>query len=315
MSEYLQKNILSTIIYYDVMDYPLTAFEIWKYLISDQGSGSNEQETKNNICSLAEAVYELEGEEMKKNVEEYQGFYFLHGRQFLVGQRLTRNKISESKYKIILKAVKFLKFIPYIRMIAVSGRVAMKNAKKKSDLDLLIVFEKDHIFTGRFLSFMLLSVLGIRRKGNKIKNRICSNHFLSTDFSVSIKDLFSSHEYAFALPAFGFKYYQKFLEKNNWIKEYRTNFENELPSLKEEKDSRLSEITRKILENIFSFKQIEIVLRKIQIAKIKSNPKTQKIGGIIIYNNDEMAFWPDFEKQGLAIYSKFKDRLNKLGIE
>lgn len=324
MPNELHKNILATIAYYDVMEYPMTAFEVWKYLISCSTEprkvamllrGKHETQSEDSRCSLADIFEELQGEEMKKNIEEYQGFYFLHGRRFLVRQRLERNKISEAKYKIILRTIKILKLIPFLQMIAVVGRVAMKNAEKESDLDLLFVFRKNHIFTGRFLTYLLISILGKRRKENKIKNRICLNHFLSDEYSISMKDLFSSHEYCFMLPVFNFEAYKKLMERNSWIKKYRPNFDNMINSLKKEKDSWFSKSARSILENILSFNFIENNLKKIQLAKIKSNPKTQKSGGVIIYSDDELAFWPEFEKQGPLIFSKFKEKLSELGIE
>jgi predicted nucleotidyltransferase len=310
MSSSLSQNILATIAYYDVLDYPLTVFELWKYLISDPAYAealAGKQDEKKIL--IADIIRELEGEELKKQTETYRGFYFLPGRKDLVSSRIERNKISEEKYKIILRMMKLLKFIPHIKMVAVVGRVAMKNSEKKSDLDLLIVFEKGHIFTGRFLTVALLSILGKRRSGKKIKNKICLNHFLSTNFSVSVQDLFSSHEYVFMLPIFGFEMYQNFFVKNAWIKNYRPNFESKLPIMKEEKDSQFSKKSREILEKICSFQFIEKILKKMQIEKILKNPKTQKTGGVIIYSDDELAFWPDFEKQGPRVFEEFKKRL------
>lgn len=309
MPNSLSQNILATIAYYDAMDYPLTVFELWKYLIKADGVASGVQEEK--VVSLVEIMRELKSEDLKKKVEAYRGFYFLSGHKELVASRIERNKISEEKYKILLRVVKLLKFIPYTRMVAVSGRVAMKNAEKKSDLDLLIVFEKGHIFTGRFLTVALLSILGKRRNGKKIKNKICLNHFLSTDFFVSVQDLFSSHEYVFMLPIFGFAVYQNFFVKNVWIKNYRLNFKSKIPILKEEKDSQFSKQARKMLEKMFSFQFIESSLKKMQIEKILKNPKTQKTGGVIIYSDDELAFWPDFEKQGPKVFEKFKERMGQ----
>jgi hypothetical protein len=317
MLEGILKNILVTVVYYDVMGYPMTAFEIWKYLIREQGAGDGEQEIRskeNEGCSLLEITEGLESGEIKKYIEKYQGFYFLRGRQFLVGQRLERNKISEAKYRIILRTIKILKFIPYVEMIAVVGRVAMKNAEKGSDLGLLFVFKKNHLFTGRFLTYLLISFLGKRRREEKKKNRICLNHFLSDNYLISVKDLFSSHEYSFMLPVFNCEAYDKLLEKNNWIKNYRPNFDKGVSSPKEERDGHISKTIRGVLEVVFSFGFVENNLKKIQSAKIRSNPKTQRTGGVIIYSDDELAFWPEFEKQGPLVFSKLKEKLNELKI-
>ncbi|MFA5961161.1 MAG: hypothetical protein WC848_00585 [Parcubacteria group bacterium] len=323
MSDSLSQNILATICYYDVLDYPLTVFELWKYLISDPAYASSSAKAavdKNATASkqekkkilIIDIINELESEALKKQIETFRGYYFLPGRKDLVAQRIERNKISEEKYKIVRRVIKLLRFVPFIRMIAVTGRMAMKNAEEKSDLDLMIILEKGHIFTGRFLTVAFLSVLGIRRHGEKIKNKICLNHFLSTDFSVSIKDLFSAHEYVFMVPIFGLNFYHEFLEKNKWIEEIRPNFSDRLANMKEIRDSQFSKTVRENLEKIFAPRIIENNLREFQTAKIKANPKTKKIGGVIIYADEELAFWPNFEKQGPRVFEEFKARVEKI---
>ena len=112
MPENLTKHILATLAYYDVMDYPLTAFEVHKYLTQTNNS---QLTTHNEKSSLLDVLNGLENEKLRKFVEEYQGFYFLKGQQGLVGQRLERNKIAESKYKILLRTAKWLCFVPHIQ--------------------------------------------------------------------------------------------------------------------------------------------------------------------------------------------------------
>src|SRR3990172_2665738 len=191
----LSKHILTTITYYDVLDYPLTSFEIWKYLTTH-----NSQPTILNPppCSLADIVKGLEDESLKKFIEEYRGFSFLKGRKGLVEQRIKRGKLAEEKYKILLGVAKILRFAPYVRMIAVTGRMAMKNTEEKSDLDLLVVLKHGKIFTGRTLVPLLVHLLGKRRHKGKITDRVCLNYFITTrSLEISLKDLYSSSEYYF----------------------------------------------------------------------------------------------------------------------
>lgn len=302
----LSKNILATITYYDGMNYPLTAFEVWSLMLA---IGAESQG-----CSLKETIFELEKGQISKFITQDRGFYFLRDRKGLVDERLERNKISDQKLRLTLKAVRFLRFIPFLKMVAVAGRVAMKNSVSGSDLDLLLVFEKGHLFTGRFLSLSVLAMLGMRRHGDLVKDRICSNHFLSDSFEVSVKDIFSSHEYVFLLPVFGFESYAVFLEKNkDWLSRYRPNFENSVPGPREVKDIYFSRSVRHIGEILFSPSSIERRFKKWQTDKIERNPKTDTPGGIIIYTDDELAFWPEFEKQGPRIFEKFQKRLSELG--
>ena len=305
MPNNLSKHILATISYYDVMDYPMTSFEIWKYLTIISGE---EEES----YSLSDVMQELEGEKLKRFIKEEKGFYVLKDRVALTEQRIYRNKISEKKFKHLLRMVNFLRFFPYIKMIGVTGRMAMKNAETKSDLDLLIVFQRGKMWTGRALVTFFMQILGKRRYGKKIKDRICLNHFITEEFSISIKDIFSTNEYVFLLPIYGFSSFLKFQEKNNWIKKFKPNIFFEIKNLKKIKESPFSRSVQFFLEKIFIFNFIENTLRRWQKKKIESNPKTSQSGSMIICEDSELAFWPNFENQGPRIFAKFKERLNKI---
>lgn len=309
MENCLSKNILSTIAYYDVLEYPMTAFEIWKYLIS-----SKYEVESDKLNSLEEIIEELEKEEMRKYTDEFRGFYFLKNREGLVEKRIERNKISNIKLKKARNIIFWLRIIPFVKMIAVAGRVGAKNSQKGSDIDMLIVFSHGKIFTGRFLSTFLIHFLGQRRHRDKIANRICFNHFVTDKLSISVQDLYSSHNYVFVAPLYGRNFFGEFLKKNQWIKNYRPNFLSINDNLKVVRDSYLSKATRLFLEKIFSPNWIEEKLKIWQSKKIQKNPLTRKKGGMIICCETELAFWPDFENQGPKIFEKFQENLEKIKI-
>jgi hypothetical protein len=54
------------------------------------------------------------------------------------------------------------------------------------------------------------------------------------------------------------------------------------------------------------------MLGRWQKEKIEKNPKSQKMGGLIIYSDEELAFWPNFEKQGPAVFEKFQKKLREI---
>lgn len=307
----LSKNIITTVAYYDIFDYPLTAFEIWKYLVA-YGAENPAQGMEAGLSDIAE---ELENKELKKYIGQYRGYYFLKGKNDLVEKRIRRNKISEKKFKIIRKVVWFLRFVPYVRMVAVTGRMAMKNASEESDLDLLIVLKHGRIFTGRTLVTFLVHILGKRRYGKKITDRICLNYFITDkSLEIQLKDLFSSSEYSFALPMFGFKNFQKFQEANIWIKDTKPNYNPEkLANLKMIPDSDASRFLRKWGERIFSVNFIEKNLKKWQIRRILADPRTKRSGSMIVANDDSLVFLP--EPQGPKVFEEFKKNLKKLALD
>ncbi len=309
----LQKNILATVTYYDCLDYPLTAFEIWKYLFKISNFKFQIPNEKKKFSPL-DIMEELESDKLKKFVSEKRGFYFLRNRDGLVGQRIERNKIAEKKYRTLLGAVKWLRFVPYVRMVAVTGRMAMKNTESKSDLDLLIILKHGKIFTGRLLVTGLVHFLGKRRYKNKIADRICLNYFLTTQsLEITHKDIFSSSEYFFILPVFGFRMFRKFQMKNGWIGNYKENFSlEEIPDLKMVRDGRFSKIIRKIGEKILNFDIIEKKLRSWQVRRIVNDPRTSQKGSMIIADDEMLIFWP--EPQSPKVFDKFQNRLEELKV-
>lgn len=311
-----QKQIIATIAYYNEMDYPLTFFEVWK-------SFTNYESNTNiliNKLELTEIIELLENKELRKYVEEFQGFYFLKGRRELVEKRIKKNKVASLKLKKLRRIVWFLRFIPFVRMIAVTGRLAMKNAEKDSDWDIFVVLKKSRIWTGRTLVTVFVHLIGKRRYGNKIKDRICLNYFVTEEsLKINIKErplevnLFSANEYSFMVPLFGFKIFRKFQIRNPWVKEFKPNFEiSEVRNMKMISDSHFSKAIRKCGEKMLKFDFIEKFLRKIEMEKIANNPKTHLTGSIIEANDDCLAFLP--EPQGKEIYEKCKEKLVELGI-
>ncbi|MBI3335338.1 MAG: hypothetical protein HY001_02470, partial [Candidatus Portnoybacteria bacterium] len=87
----LEKSILATVIYYDCLDWPLSAFEIWSRLIKPLQYRDAIQDTKYKILNtknavlLRDAVLHLEQSPyLKRHVAQQNGFWFLRVRQELV---------------------------------------------------------------------------------------------------------------------------------------------------------------------------------------------------------------------------------------
>lgn len=316
MQSQITKNILQTIIYYDILNYPLTSFEVWKYLLtvnSEQGSVIN---TKIKSSTLGEIIEELESEELKTYIEEFRGFYFLNNRKDLVDRRIQCDKNSAVKFEIAEKAARWLRFVPYVRMIAVTGTLAMKNCEKNSDIDFFVVLEKGRIFTGRLLATAMVHLLGKRRYGKKIKNRICLNYFITTDnLDIQRQDLFAANEYCFIYPLSGYNVFQKFCETNaGWIKRFKPNWQ--IPDLKparyfvEVKSLQLA--AQRFFESLINLlwgDRIEAWQKRQQIARIERNPLTKKEGAYIEYTDENLIFLP--VPQGTRIEEEWQKRLKK----
>lgn len=264
----LEKAILDTIIYYDIFDYPLTVIELsqwlWKYK-----------------CKLSELVFCLKNSDrLKRYIETRNGFYFLKGRRILLDTRKIRRDYSINKWKIGLRAAKFLRTIPFVKAIVLCNSIAYFNAEKDSDIDFFIIIKDKYLWLSRFLITIFLHFLKVRRHGNKVNNRVCLSFYITSN-SMNLQELAYQkdiHFYYWLLhfvPIFDTGIYKSFFKENNWLKEY-------IPQARAwetidnwtAKDSFFTKILRtfseKILDN-FLGKFLNLFLRKIQLFKMSKN--------------------------------------------
>lgn len=313
MIDNLTKNILNTICYYDILNYPLTPFEIWKYLILADG---DLVEKEYNSYSIADILNRLKHSYLSRFIENKKGFYFLRGRDFLVEQRIARGKISASKIKKMSRAVSLLRVVPFLRMVLITGRLAMRNAQPKSDWDVLVVVKKNRIWLGRTLVTLWAHILGKRRHHDRIKDRLCFNYFVTTDsLEIRNKDFFSANEYSFCYPLFDAKnYFHRFQLRNAWIRDYKPNYYLSLMGNKFSlKDRGFLKIIRTIGENILDHDFLERYLEKIEKNRINNNPKTSEVNSLIDVDKRALIFLP--HPQGPIVFEKFKAKLEEIGAD
>jgi len=330
----LQKSILSTIVYYDALDYPLTSFEVFKYLVNplhisqcvEPSSTHKDFEVDRSAkISLNGVIRNLENKEVRRFIDEENGFYFLKGREEIIRIRIERQKIADRKWKKAKKIIYWLQIIPYLRMVAVSGSLALNNTREKSDIDVLIVTKTSRIWSTRFFITAFLQLIGKRRHKHKTKDRICLNHYI-TDNSLEIKfkSLYNAQTYAHMIPILEIApgTYKKFQQTNRWLKDYLLNWfyidNKHFKSLKT--NFCLVNIAKigEICLNNFLGDLLEKILKKIQRRSIKKDPLTYKKGGRVTIDDTQLEFHPDSpERKVLDKYNKTTVKLNlkELGQE
>lgn len=287
----MEKGIFKTIVYYDCLDYPLSSEELESFSFKDEG------EIKNNLIQLAS------------------GLHFLRGREDLVRLRKERNEIAKKKWEKALKAVRWLRLVPYIRLVFASGSLAFNNTDKESDLDVLIVVKHGRIWTSRFLTVLILSLLGIRRtRYEKVApDKICLNHFI-TDKSLYIprKSIYTAQLYARLVPILveNEKLIDDFTKVNSWVGEYIQNFKIQNPNDKSSKN-----FIKKVVESMLDTKLgdwLEKILKKYQLRRIESFHLTHKPGGRVKADDESLEFHPDSPE--LRIIEKYNQTMLALGF-
>lgn len=212
----IKQSIFEVITFFDMFDFPLTWFEIWKYLPIK--------------CQLSEVQKALYENELREKIGNKNGFYFLKGREEIIVVRMKRYNYANEKFKKALFICGFFKLIPWLRMVAIGNMIGSNNLKKESDIDLFIVAQTGRIWLTRLFCVGLAVLLRMRPRKNNFKNKICLSFFVSEDAlnleALTLKnDKYFLYWLADLTPVYGLGTYKKFVFANNWMRNDLPNWE------------------------------------------------------------------------------------------
>uniref|UniRef100_A0A7C4R549 Nucleotidyltransferase domain-containing protein n=1 Tax=candidate division CPR3 bacterium TaxID=2268181 RepID=A0A7C4R549_UNCC3 len=300
----LEQSILFTISYFDVFEYPLTSFEIWRYLFGFKSS-------------LDQVILKLDELIVLGKIEMKNGFYFLPERSHLVDFRQKKYDISEKFWGKAVRATKILSYLSFIKCVSVVNSLSYFNCDSKSDIDFLIITKKNKIWTARFLSTAVLHLFGIRRHGKKISGRICLSFYISEEMknmSYIAKDglgFFVAFWIAQNAPILSYNQtFEKFRAANTWIydflpnsghniTDYYINFKLPLGAKK----------ISKLIEFFLKPDFIEKILKSIQSKRIKFSQKKWGEPNSVLFNDFILKFHPEDFRPGYK--KEIKERLTK----
>lgn len=281
----LEQSVLLTIKYFDALNYAPTFFEIWKHTFYHRVR-------LENIIEMLDQMIK-EGKVEMKN-----GFYFLPEKSNLVDLRQEKYDTSEKLWRKAVRAIRVLNCLPFIKSIAVANTLSFFNCDKSSDIDLFIITEKDKIWTARFLTTALSSIIGIKRKEGKVAQRLCLSFYISEE-KMGLEYLTNSLEkqfYAFWMSQFAIvadhsDTFKKFIEQNQWIGKTYPNFSFPLTDYHTKfKDLPFARITRGGFRILLGSKKIELWLKKLQLKKISASQKKLGDPKSVIFNDHALKF-------------------------
>lgn len=161
----LEKAIVKEIAFFDLFDYPLTAYEIWENL--------GQQHSLEYILSTLEDSSSL--------IAEKNGFYFLSGRREIIITRQKRYNYSYRKIKIARRFASLFSILPFIRMIAVANSLGQYNLRDGSDIDFFIISAPRRLWLSRLYCTGLAKILNCRPTIKTKKDKICLSFYLAED--------------------------------------------------------------------------------------------------------------------------------------
>lgn len=285
----ISNAILATLAYHDIFDYPLTAGEISNYLIAKKAKKSL---VERELTKLVKS----------QKIGENRSFYFFKNRQKIVRLRFQRQGYSKSKLKRAQFFANILKLIPTVKLVAISGALAMDNSHQNDDIDLVIICSPNTLWITRFLANLILSPFKRYPKSNLISDRACLNIFIDqSDLAIRPQNLYPAHEICQMKPLWDRDgTYSRFIEANRWGTKFLPNWR---PSIKYQvsgikgKDSSLITHHSSLVENF---------LKSFQLWYMRPKITTEKIG------KTQLFFHP--ANTGEWVMGEYQKRLKKLKI-
>jgi hypothetical protein len=224
------RSVFHTLAYADVFDYPLTVREVYRYLAWANDSFEDVTQVLANTALFS----------------KIQNYYTLRGRERIVE---TRERRAEVAWRLWPKAARYgrlIAFLPFVRMVAVTGSLAMNNTDEGKDIDYMIVTAPNHLWTCRALSLL------VARFAKLEGVNLCPNYLITTKaLTLNENSLYVAHELTQMIPLSGMEIYAEMHRLNNWIADYLPNALT-LPEMPEGiKPLEKGSVLQKVLELLF----------------------------------------------------------------
>ena len=207
----LQSDIISTLVYYDIFDYPLKLNEL---LLNSKLS------PKPDKASFVNAINELKN---KNIVNINNDLYAINKSNSIFKNRLSGNELAEKLMPKAIKRSKFIAAFPFVKAVYLSGSISKGYMAEDGDIDFFIIAESGRLWIARTLLILFKKIFLL----NSYKT-FCVNYFIDDkNLEIEEKNLFTATELVTLIPTYDYGIHMQFKNANKWANDYFPN--NELP--------------------------------------------------------------------------------------
>jgi hypothetical protein len=263
VADCLDRAILETLAYSAVFEYPLRLDELHRYL---------------PVYAERDALT-IRLKSLMGPVGEKGGFYFLSGNDEFVHIRRQREARSRRLIPYALRYGRILGALPFVRMAALTGSLAVFNASQNADFDYMLVAASGRVWTAR--AFALLFNRLTRMRGHTL----CPNLIVSENaLAWSVRDAYSAHELCQMIPVSGMDTYRKLMQANDWVKDFLPNAFREISAQWRKIEQNEMSAVQKLLEPPLSGKSGDRLERWEMRRKIARLSKQDGFGEETVFN-------------------------------
>ena len=197
------QNILKTLTYFDIFNYPLTRDDIFSFL-----------PRKYDQSEIDETLEMLLQDKFIFKLDE---FYALQNQPILAERRRCGNHRAIKQWAIAKKAAKILSWFPYVQTVAVSGSLSKNFSDEKSDIDFFVITSPNRLWIARTCMHLFKKLSYLAGK----QNWFCMNYYVDEmRMEIIEKNIFTAMEIVTLLPLQGTNCFQNFIKANAWTNNY-----------------------------------------------------------------------------------------------
>lgn len=229
----INKDILTTLAYFDMFNYPLTRGEIFLFLQRKYRQQEFDQALRYTVAS--------------HSVYNFDKFYSLKNDPALIIRRVEGNHKAAELMKMARRISDFMIRFPYVRGIAISGSLSKNFADDESDIDMFIITAKNRLWIARTLMHGFKKLTFLFNK----QHYFCMNYFVDEQqMEIAEKNIYTATEVVTLIPLQGDALFEQFFMENNWTRSYLPNNFLRVSSAKPARNGWIKRLIEAMFNNV-----------------------------------------------------------------
>jgi hypothetical protein len=215
MSTPLEQAVIRTLAWFSLTKYPVTVFEIWKWMIEPVRS-----------YELSEIYRVLhESEWLAQKIQSSGGHYALKGTPPIceqVKERRARFVDAVRKFGLLKRVLPFIQIVPGVQSVGAVNTLSWWFTSRESDIDLYVITRPNHIWLSRLL-LVAPFALSKKRPHTGVQDPFCFS-FFSTPNALQMETIKLERDYYLAfwcrsiVPLIDHRGdFRQFQQENRWV--------------------------------------------------------------------------------------------------
>ncbi len=296
----LRNDILKTVAYFALFDYPLTTDQIYTFLPRNSVSPEH----------VAKSAEELAGD---CRLTQSGGFYMLPDSDpSISGERMVREQRAKRMFATARAVSHLIKMFPFIRGIFITGALSKNVAESSGDIDFMIVTVPGRLWISRTLLTLFRKVFLFGSS-----KFFCTNYYVTENgLQLDRRNLYTAVEVVTTRVVWNADVYETYRRENGWTAEF-------LPNYRSVPDERLLISSRRsIIQRLAERVLLLLPLRSLDERLMEYHRKywQEQYGseGATDFNSkfiitpDISASWP--EDRQVPVLTRFRATIARLGL-